>query len=74
MKDDNLDVTNNGSTQRASGSIIFIDTENTFRANRVYQIAEQKNLDPEDVLRRIYHCNVYSSEQLELLLMIYPSM
>lgn len=68
MKNDNLDVTNNGYTQRASGSIIFIDTENTFRANRVYQIAEQKNLDPEDILKRIYHCNVYSSEQLELLI------
>ena len=36
--------------------------------NRVYQIAEQKNLDPEDILKRIYHCNVYSSEQLELLI------
>ena len=68
MKDDNLHVIDNGSTHGGPGSIIFIDTENTFRANRVYQIAEQKNLDPEDILKRIYHCNVYSSEQLEILI------
>ena len=68
MKDDNLDVIDNGSTHGAPGSIIFIDTENSFRANRVHQIAEQKNLDPEDILKRIFHCNVYSSEQLEVLI------
>jgi DNA repair protein RadA len=55
-------------SQRPPYSIIFIDTENTFRVNRVHQIAEQKNLDPEDILKRIYHCNVYSSEQLEALI------
>jgi DNA repair protein RadA len=49
-------------------SIIFIDTENTFKANRIHQIAEQKNLDPEDILKRIYHCNIYSSGQLEALI------
>ena len=68
LEDDNLNASGNGSAQKAPVSIIFIDTENTFRANRVYQIAEQKNLDPEDILKRIYHCNVYSSEQLELLI------
>ena len=55
-------------TQKPPESIIFIDTEITFQANRVHQIAEQKNLDPEDILKRIYHCNVYSSEQLEALI------
>jgi DNA repair protein RadA len=68
MENDSLDARDNESTQRAPGSIIFVDTENTFRANRVYQIAEQKNLDPEDILKRIYHCNIYSSEQLEVLI------
>lgn len=68
LEDDSLNAIDNGSTRRAPESVIFIDTENTFRANRVYQIAEQKNLDPEDILKRIYHCNVYSSEQLELLI------
>ena len=55
-------------SQRPPHSIIFLDTENSFRANRVHQIAEQKNLDPEEVLKRIYHCNVFSSEQLEVLI------
>jgi DNA repair protein RadA len=54
--------------QKAPGSVIFIDTENTFRADRVFQIAEQRGLDPEAILKKIYHCNVYSSEQLELLI------
>jgi DNA repair protein RadA len=64
LEDESPDVTNN----RAPGGIIFIDTESSFHANRVHQIAEQKNLDPEDILKRIYHCNVYSSEQLEVLI------
>jgi DNA repair protein RadA len=69
LKDDNLDDGgDNEFSQRLPGSIIYIDTESSFQANRVHQIAEQKNLDPEDVLKRIYHCNVYSSEQLEALI------
>ena len=68
LEDESLDVNDNGSTHKEPGSIIFIDTEDSFRANRVHQIAEQKNLDPEDILKRIYHCNVYSSEQLEVLI------
>jgi DNA repair protein RadA len=59
--------------QKVPESIIFIDTENTFQANRVHQIAEQKNLDPEDILKRIYHCNVYSSDQLETLINDLPN-
>jgi DNA repair protein RadA len=55
-------------TQKPPESIIFVDTENAFRANRIHQIAEQNNLDPEDILKRIYHCNIYSSEQLEALI------
>lgn len=30
----------------ATGSVIWIDTENCFRSERVYQIAEQNGLDP----------------------------
>jgi DNA repair protein RadA len=48
-----------------AGNIIFIDTENTFRADRVHQIAEQRGLDPLSILEKIYHCKVYSSEHLE---------
>ena len=48
-----------------SGNIIFIDSENTFRADRVHQIAEQRGLDPLSILEKIFHCKVYSSEHLE---------
>lgn len=48
-----------------TGSIIYVDTENTFRSERVYQIAEQNGLDPLAVLETIYHCNVFNSEELE---------
>ena len=68
LMEDDLDTCDSGLIHRPPASIIFIDTENSFRANRVHQIAEQKNLDPEDILKRIFHCNVYSSEQLEVLI------
>jgi DNA repair protein RadA len=48
-----------------AGNIIFIDSENTFRANRVHQIAEQRGLDPFPILEKIFHCQAYSSEHLE---------
>jgi DNA repair protein RadA len=48
-----------------AGNIIFIDSENTFRADRVHQIAEQRGLDPIPILEKIYHCQVYNSEHLE---------
>jgi len=48
-----------------AGNIIFIDSENTFRANRVHQIAEQRGLDSLPILVKIFHCKVYSSEHLE---------
>ena len=47
------------------GNIIFIDSENTFRADRIHQIAEQRGLDPLPILEKIFHCKVYSSEHLE---------
>jgi DNA repair protein RadA len=74
LENDKLgDSTNDGdenkhTAQRAQPSIIFIDTENTFRADRVYQIAEQKNLNPETILTRIYHCRIYNSLELELII------
>ena len=48
-----------------AGNIIFVDSENTFRADRVHQIAEQRGLDPFPILEKIFHCQVYSSEHLE---------
>jgi DNA repair protein RadA len=74
LENDRLgDETNNGNenkhtVQQAPPSIIFIDTENTFRADRIYQIAEQKGLNPETILTRIYHCRIYNSLELELII------
>ena len=48
-----------------AGNIIFIESENTFRADRVHQIAEQRGLDPFPILEKIFHCQAYSSEHLE---------
>ena len=51
--------------QSALETIIFIDTENTFRADRVHQIAEQNGFDPLTILQKIYHCKIFNSEELE---------
>jgi DNA repair protein RadA len=60
--DNDAEDSNDHST---SGNIIFIDTENTFRSERAYQIAEQNGLDPLAVLKTIYHCNVFNCIELE---------
>ncbi len=54
--------------QSMAETIIFIDTENTFRADRVYQIAEQNGFDPLTILQKIYHCKIFNSEELESLI------
>ena len=50
-----------------SGSI-YIDTEGTFRPERVEQIAASRGLDPTDVLKSIAVCKVYNSSHLELII------
>ena len=49
-----------------SGSI-YIDTEGTFRPERVDQIAVSRGLDPTSVLKSIAVCKVYNSSHLELI-------
>jgi DNA repair protein RadA len=49
-----LCVTANGGFP--DNGIIFVDTENAFRAERVHQIAESRGLDPEEIMKsRIYY-------------------
>src|SRR6266571_4738375 len=44
-------------------------TENTFRPERVHQIAENKGVTkPEDILRKIYVCKIFNSGHLELII------
>ncbi len=65
IENNQRDDTKNNDKHQAAGNIIFIDSENTFRANRVHQIAEQRGLDPLPILEKIFHCQVYSSDHLE---------
>src|SRR5438445_70090 len=44
------------------GSVLWIDTENTFRPERIVQIAKGMKLDPEKVLKNIYVARAYNSE------------
>jgi DNA repair protein RadA len=49
-------------------SIIFVDTENTFRPERVHQIAEARGLDSEEIMKKVYVCKIINSAQLEALI------
>ena len=50
------------------GNVIFIDTENTFRPERVRQIAENRGTsNPDDILKQIYVCKIFDSGNLELI-------
>jgi DNA repair protein RadA len=69
-----LCVTANTNPQTNSGGqklvgkinpIIFIDTENTFRPERVHQIAEARGLDSEEIMKKIFVCRIHNSAQLE---------
>lgn len=49
------------------GNALFIDTENTFRPERVKQMAEALDLDAEEVLKNIYVGRAYNSDHQILL-------
>lgn len=51
-----------------NGTCIFIDTENTFRPERIRQLAEAKGLDPEKALKNILVARAYSSDHQILLI------
>jgi len=46
---------------------IFIDSENTFRPERIVQIAENYGLDPKQTLANIYYARAYNSDHQMLL-------
>jgi DNA repair protein RadA len=51
------------------GNIMFIDTENTFRPERIHQIAEHRRIGvPEEILKKIFVCKIYNSGHLELII------
>ncbi|MEW5299067.1 MAG: hypothetical protein WDW36_002116 [Sanguina aurantia] len=59
----------------AAGKVAFIDTEGTFRPERIRQIAERYNLEPDSVLDNILVATAHSSEhQQELLISVCANM
>lgn len=49
------------------GGTIWIDSENTFRPERISQIAEAQELDPKDVLEKIHVARAFNSHHQMLL-------
>jgi DNA repair protein RadA len=49
------------------GEAIFIDTENTFRPERIVQMAEGADLDPKEVLKNIHVANAFNSNHQMML-------
>jgi meiotic recombination protein DMC1 len=52
-----------------NGKVCYIDTENTFRPERIKSIAERFNLDPESTLENIIIARAYTVDHLNQLLM-----
>nr|XP_039261748.1 meiotic recombination protein DMC1/LIM15 homolog isoform X2 [Styela clava] len=57
-----------GAMGYTGGKVVFIDTENTFRPDRLRPIADRFNLDQAAVLDNVLYARAYTSEhQMELL-------
>jgi len=50
-----------------NGKVIYIDTENTFRPERIIQMAKGKGLNPDEVLKNIKVARAYNSDHQMLL-------
>lgn len=49
------------------GEAVFIDTENTFRPERIVQMAEGAGMDPQEVLKNIHVANAFNSNHQMML-------
>ncbi len=49
------------------GSVLYIDTENSFRPERVSQMALHRGLNPDEVMKNIYVARAYNSDHQMLL-------
>ncbi|MFX0002953.1 MAG: DNA repair and recombination protein RadA [Candidatus Hodarchaeota archaeon] len=45
-----------------NGAVAYIDTENTFSKEKIKRIAKRFELNPKNVLSKIYHARIYSSD------------
>ena len=50
------------------GSVAWVDTEDTFRPERVVEIAESRGLDPKVVLDNIWHVLVYNAAHQKIMI------
>ena len=50
------------------GGVIYIDTEGTFRPERVEQIARTRGFDPSQIFKSVAVCKIYNSSHLELII------
>jgi len=51
-----------------NGGALYIDTENTFRTERIIQMAKHLGLDPQEVVRNIIYAEAYTSDHQIFLL------
>ncbi|MGB9684704.1 MAG: DNA repair and recombination protein RadA [Candidatus Bathyarchaeales archaeon] len=51
-----------------NGAALYIDTENTFRTERIVQMARYLGLDPENVVKNIIYAEAYTSDHQMFLL------
>ena len=52
-----------------ASSAAYIDTENTFSQEKIKRIAKRFNLNPKEVLSKIYHARIYSSDHQSQMIM-----
>lgn len=50
------------------GSALYVDTENTFRTERIVQMSKHLGLDPEEVAKNIIYAEAYTSDHQMFLL------
>jgi DNA repair protein RadA len=51
-----------------NGAALYVDTENTFRTERIVQMARHLGLDPEQVVKNIIYAEAYTSDHQMFLL------
>ncbi len=57
-----------------NGDVVWVDTEGTFRPNRVIQLAEAKGLNPKEALERIHVARAFSADHQILLVEKIPEL
>jgi DNA repair protein RadA len=55
-------------SSRLTGNALYIDTENTFRPERIVSIAKARNLDPDPILENIIVAKAYNSSHQEVII------